>query len=105
MVPVPPWPVWTTPEVPCADWPPLGGQSPLASCGQSAPAVADSHSVKFLVVPDSSERFTGVICVLGSLASGLSALILGSSHLVILRLKMPPTVAGESWRSSTPSSL
>ena len=40
--------------------------------------------MKLYVVPDPSERKTGVIFVLGRLTRGFSALIAGSSHCVIL---------------------
>ena len=61
--------------------------------------------MKLLVVPESSERCTGVIVVLGSLAPGLSAAIAGSFHFVILPLKMSAIVGAESWSLSTPSRL
>src|SRR5882757_9737641 len=105
MVPSPPVTVCTMPDVCAPDWPPDSGQSPLGSCGQAAGATADRYSVKFSVVPDSSERFTGVIADDGSCASGLSAAIAGSFHVVICRLKIQASVAGESCRPSTPSSL
>ena len=40
--------------------------------------------MKFCVVPDLSERLTGVIARSGSVTPGLSAAIAGSFHLVIL---------------------
>ena len=58
--------------------------------------------MKLSVVPDSSERCTVWIAVAGSLASGLSALIAASSHLVTLPAKIFARVAGLSWRLSTP---
>ena len=61
--------------------------------------------MKFCVVPELSERLTGVMRVDGSVASGLSALIAGSSQVLIFWAKIPASVAGESWRSSTPSRL
>ena len=50
--------------------------------------------MKFSVVPDSSERLTGVISVDGRSASGLSAAIAGSSQVVIFWLKIPAIVPG-----------
>ena len=61
--------------------------------------------MKFLVVPDSSERCTGSIFVDGSLASGLSALMAASSQVVILPSKMAAMVLGARLRLSTPSTL
>jgi hypothetical protein len=61
--------------------------------------------VKFVVVPESSERCTAVIAVPGSWASGLSATRAGSFHVVMAPLKMPATVAGERLSSSTPGRL
>ena len=61
--------------------------------------------MKFFVVPDSSERWTGAIAVDGSLASGLSALMAASSHVLILPSKMPAMVFGARLSLSTPSRL
>jgi hypothetical protein len=61
--------------------------------------------VKFFVVPDSSERWTDLIAVAGREAFGLSFLIAGSFHLVILLAKMPARVFGDSCRSLTPFTL
>src|SRR5262245_45317888 len=72
---------------------------------QTDSAVLLRYLVKLSVVPDSSERWTDWIAVDGSVADGLSALILASSHLVILLAKMPARVSGENWRPSTPSRL
>src|SRR5690606_29808320 len=94
-----------TAEVPCADWPPSSGQLPLGGYGHASGAAAWRYSVKFSVVPDSSERLTGVIRRAGSGTSGLSATIAGSSHRVIVRAKTPATVAGDIVRVSTPSRL
>jgi hypothetical protein len=57
------------------------------------------------VVPDLSLRWTGVIAVLGSCALGLSALIAGSSQVVIDPEKILPIVSGDSCRLSTPLRL
>ena len=43
---------------------------------------------KFAVVPEESERWAMVIAVLGRLTPGLSAVIAGSFHVVILPEKM-----------------
>ncbi len=61
--------------------------------------------MKFFVVPDSSERWTGVMAVAGSVASGFSAAISGASHEVILLSKIPAMVAAERLSSVTPSRL
>jgi hypothetical protein len=61
--------------------------------------------VKFWVVPESSDRCTGVIAWFGSVLPGLSAAISGAFQLVILPSKMPAMVAGASCRSVTPGRL
>ena len=61
--------------------------------------------MKFLVVPDLSPRCTGVMAVLGSFASGLSAAIFGSFQVVIEPLKMPAMVAGAGSGRRRPSRL
>src|SRR3954451_15564056 len=71
---------------------------------QAEPAAAVRYLVKFDVVPEPSERCTTAIAVDGSLASGLSALMASSSHLVIVALKMPASVSGLNFRS-TPGRL
>ncbi len=61
--------------------------------------------MKFAVVPDSSERCTGVMSVSGRFAPGLSAAIAGSFHFVISPLKIFAVTSGESCRLSTPERL
>jgi hypothetical protein len=61
--------------------------------------------VKFSVVPDSSERLTGVIARSGRGTPGLSAAIAGSFQVVICWSKIPARTAGERFSSSTPSRL
>ena len=61
--------------------------------------------MKFAVVPESSERLTGVIAVSGSVASGLSAAIAGSFQVVIFWSKIPAIVSGESCSSVTSGRL
>ena len=61
--------------------------------------------MKFCVVPDSSERCTGLIVVSGSSTPLLSAAIAASFHFVIVPAKMPAAVAGVSFRPSTPGRL
>ena len=61
--------------------------------------------MKFSVVPDSSERWTGVMAWSGSVLPGLSAAISGAFQLVILPRKMPAIVAGASCRSVTPGQV
>ena len=58
--------------------------------------------MKFSVVPESSARCTGVIAVAGSVASGLSAAMAGSFHVVMAPEKMPAIVAGVRFSESTP---
>ena len=61
--------------------------------------------MKFSVVPESSERCTGVMARSGSVAPSLSAAIAGSFHLVIVPAKMPAMVAASRLSVSTPSTL
>ena len=61
--------------------------------------------MKLPVVPDSSERWTGVMSELGRLASGFSEAIAESSHEVMSPAKMLAIVSGVSCRSSTPGRL
>ena len=53
----------------------------------------ESHEVNTKVVPDSSERWTTEIAVLGRVTPGFSAAIAGSFHVVIFPLKMSAAVA------------
>ena len=52
-------------------------------------------------VPEPSERTTGTIAIAGSASCGLSALIAGSSHLVIAPVKIFATVSPPSRRLVT----
>ena len=80
--------------MPEAASPPLTGQSPLTSYVQTLGATSDRYSTKFSVVPDSSERLTGVMRVSGSSMPGLSAAIALSFQLVISWLKIFASVSG-----------
>src|SRR5579871_5528457 len=60
---------------------------------------------KFAVVPEESERRAMTTGVLGSLRPGLSAVIAGSFHLVILPWKRSAMTAGSSFRPVTPDRL
>jgi hypothetical protein len=61
--------------------------------------------VKFCVVPESSARCTGVIAVLGSFTPALSAFSAGSSHVLILPLKIFAMVSADICRLVTPGRL
>ncbi len=61
--------------------------------------------MKFFVVPESSERWTGVMAVEGSSASGLASAMAGSSQVVMVSAKMPAMTSGVRFSSSTPSRL
>ena len=66
----------------------------------------DRKVVNTLVVPDSSERWTTVIAVLGSLRPRLSARILRSFQRLILPRKMSATVApSRCSAAATPATL
>ena len=95
-----------TPELAAAPWV-VGGQltvSPLPSV-QVVGAARVRYFVKLLVVPEPSERWTTVIGLDGSVASGLSALIAGSSQVVIWACMILAMVSGLSCSSSTPLRL
>src|SRR3954470_12778481 len=94
-----------TPEVPLAASPTWNGKVCEAGAVQTSGAFAARYSVKFWVVPESSERCTTVIGADGSEAPEFWPLILASSHVVILPEKMPAMVAASSLRSFTPSTL
>ena len=107
-----PWPAAaaaTTPEVPCAPSPRNGHSSMeptfAPSFTQALGAALASQSVKLAVVPDSSERNTGVIARSGRATPGLSAAIAASFQLVIWLVKMPAMVAGLMLSESMPSRL
>ena len=68
-------------------------------------AFAARYSVKFWVVPESSDRWTTVIGADGSEAPEFWLAILGSFQVVIAPEKMPAMVAASSLRSFTPSTL
>ena len=61
--------------------------------------------MKFSVVPESSERCTGVIARSGSVAPAFVAAMAGSFQLVIVPAKMPAIVAASRLSASTPSTL
>src|SRR5262249_57327421 len=60
---------------------------------------------KFLVVPEESERRAMVTGVLGSVTPGLSALIAGSFHFLILPWKRSAMTGADSFRLLTPDRL
>ena len=63
------------------------------------------YSVKLLVVPEESERCTGVILVDGRLTSLLSAAMAGSFQVVIVPAKILAIVAEDKVNLSTPERL
>src|SRR5690625_6966158 len=96
MVPLPPSTVEIMPEVPLPDWPPEIGQVSTGPWVQASAAVSERYSVKFSVVPESSERWTGTIGSSGRSASGLCSAMAGSFQLVMSPAKMPPSASGRS---------
>ena len=58
--------------------------------------------MKLLVVPEPSERCTGVMAVLGRLTPGLSAAMAGSFQVLMAPSKIPAMVAAvrSAWRPS-----
>ena len=61
--------------------------------------------MKFEVVPESSERFTGVTLRSGSLASGFRAAMAGSFQLATSPRKILATVGASSFKSVMPGRL
>ena len=61
--------------------------------------------MKFSVVPDSSERLTGVMFVSGRLTPEFVAAIAGSFHFVIFWAKIFASVSGLSLRDVTSGRL
>src|SRR6266568_5291821 len=69
------------------------------------PPASTRNWEKLAVVPDESERWAMVMAVLGRVTPGLSALIAGSFHALILPAKMPAMVGPDSFRLLTPDRL
>src|SRR5215207_3338485 len=105
MAPSVPLTCWTTAAELEAPWPPSAGHACPGSYGQAVLSWADRNLVKFSVVPESDERCTEVIEVLGRAASGFALAMAGSFQLVILPSKIRAISVGVSARSSTPSTL
>src|SRR5262245_43627362 len=102
--------IWATPEFPSPPWVLVGHSTsePLPSVHTplpSAPDAASRNLVKFSVVPEPSARCTTAIGAAGRSASGLSAAIAGSFHVVIWVWKILAIVSGDSLRPSTPGTL
>src|SRR3569833_1163085 len=95
-----------TPSEPLRPWPPAAdGQVLPPGNFHTSGAVASRNLVRLSVVPESSDRSSGLICVEGSFSPELSLAIAGSFHVLILPAKMPAIVLGASWRPSTPLRL
>src|SRR5215217_5081267 len=98
-----------TPPLPSPAWVSPGHSTvePLPSVQMppaSLPTALLRNLVKFSVVPEPSERWTTVMLP-ESLASGLSALIAGSSHVLIWRWKILASTSADRLSSSTPERL
>src|SRR4051794_37315374 len=89
--------IWATPWFPAPAWVSAGHSmvEPLFSFHVFG-AAATRYWVKLSVVPDPSERWATVMAVDGSLASGLSAAMAGSFHVLMSRWKILATVSGDS---------
>src|SRR3954464_9250590 len=97
-----------TPSLPLAPVVPAGHLTSLSTptLDLNSGEYAARKPVKPFVVPEESERWTTVIFVAGRLTPGLSALMAGSFHDVILRRKMSAAVVPSSLRPlSTPLTL
>src|SRR5699024_1802531 len=85
--------------------PTLEGQLPLGLSVHLHGAVAGRQSVKFSVVPESSDRATAVSGISGSSRPGLRALIAGSCQLVILPENIWAIVWASKFSSLMPGRL
>src|SRR6478735_10322057 len=94
-----------TPSEPLTPLPPGAVHFLPPSNVHTSGAVAVRYLVKLSVVPESSLRWYVWIAVDGRVASGLSALIAASSHVLTLPAKISAIVFGESCRLSTPLTL
>src|ERR1700733_1114294 len=72
---------------------------------QPLPAASTRYWVKLAVVPEPSERTASVIALLGRFRPGLSALIAGSSQVLIWPWKIFARVGASSFRPVTPVRL
>src|SRR5215203_3521252 len=96
---------WAMPAEPEADWPPLACQDFSSGYFQSLGAASPRYLLRFLVVPDSSERWKAWMSLAGSLAFGLSFWIAGSFHFLIFESKILASVGASRTRSFTPERL
>src|SRR5260370_221742 len=96
--------LFETPSLPLAPMPAGHSTAVLApTLDFHSGLTLDRYVVKMNVVPDPSERCTTTIAFEGSLAFGLSFLIAGSSHLVILPRKISANVGPSRMRSPAPT--
>src|SRR3954469_21514481 len=95
-----------TPSEPLRPWPPAWAGNVLPPSNfQAAGGGASRNLVRLSVVPESSERCSGLIGVDGSFTPELSLAIAGAFHALILPAKIPAIVLGASWMLSTPLRL
>src|SRR5213592_1804159 len=98
MAPGVPLTIWATPELPLPAWVSAGHSTVEPDFSVHVlGAAATRYLVKFSVVPEPSERWTTVMAVDGSLAPEFSALIAGSSHVLIWRWKIFAIVSASSF--------
>src|SRR5512138_1938543 len=104
------WVVLIWPATPSLPLPPSPTghltEAPLPTLFAHSGETPERKSVKMLVVPLPSERWTTMIGVAGRATPGLSSAILGSFHLVILPRKMSATSSDLSFSPfATPGRL
>src|SRR5690348_16046518 len=98
--------ICATPPLPLPAWAVLGQlMIELVPSVHALPPDITRKLEKLAVVPEESERTAMVIGVLGRLTPELSALIAGSSQVLILPEKMPAMVGPESCSLLTPDRL
>src|SRR6516162_5958143 len=99
------WMICATPPLPLPPWLLAGQEMVELLPSFQFGAESTRNWEKFAVVPEESERRAMTIAVLGKLTPGLSALIAGSFHFVILAWKMSAMTGPSSFRLLTPDRL
>src|SRR4051812_16100208 len=90
--------IWATPVLPFPAWVSAGHWTVEPESSVQTPgAAAFRYLVKFSVVPEPSERWATVMALLGSLALEFSALMAGSSQVLIWRWKILAMVGASSF--------
>src|SRR6266566_4629144 len=98
--------ICATPALPLPAWLLAGHlMVELLPSVHALPPPSTRNLEKLAVVPDESERTARTTGVLGRVTPGLSALMAGSFHVLILPPKMPATTGADSCSLLTPAKL